>query len=138
MKIKNHIRILLISLVVFMLLPTIALAALPPAVEPQWTNTKSVGCNIIISGSKGSISASITGYTGTTVQASVLFYKIKNGVRTDLYSASTPENNSLPIAAFTYAFTPESGATYYLYLSGVVSRNGINEEISDMDIETYP
>lgn len=138
MKIKNHIRILLISLVVFILLPTVALAALPPTVEPQWTNTKGVGCNIIISGNKGTISASITGFTGTTVQASVLFYKIKNGVRTDLYSASSPANNTMPFAAFSYAFTPESGATYYLYLSGVVSRNGIDEEISDMDIETYP
>ncbi len=138
MRIKNRIRVILISLAMLLLMPTVALAALPPTAEIQWVNTKAVGCNIFVSGTSGSISATITGYTGTIVRATVEFYMIKNGVRTDLYSASTPSNHALPIAAFSCNFTPESGATYYLYLNGVVSRNGIDEEISRSDIETIP
>ena len=138
MRIENRFRIILISLAMLLLMPTVALAALPPTAEIQWENTKAVACNIFVSGTSGSISASITGYTGATVRATVEFYMIKNGVRTTLYMASTPSNNPIPLAAFTCNFTPESGATYYLYLNGVVSRNGINEEISRSDIETIP
>ncbi len=138
MRIKNRIRIILISLAMLLLMPTVALAALPPTAEIQWENTKAVGCNIFVSGTSGSIGASITGYTGTIVRATVEFYMIKNGVRTTLYMASTPSNHTLPVAVFAYDFTPESGATYYLNLNGVVSRNGVDEKISRSDIETIP
>ena len=138
MKIKNRICIILVSLAMLLLMPSVAFAALPPSAEIQWTNTKAVGCNILISGTSGSIAANIIGNSGTTVRATVEFYMIKNGVRTTLYMASTPSNHSLSFAAFTCDFTPESGATYYLNLNGVVSKNGIDERISDSDIETVP
>ena len=138
MKIQKCIRIVPIMLVLVLLLSLPLSAALPPAAEIQWENTGVVSCDIIITGNLGTVSASITGKTGTTVQAWAILYKIVNGISTTIYEHETPENNAFPIARFTYEFEVESGVTYYLIMNGVVSKNGVDEEICEADYVTIP
>lgn len=138
MKIRNHVTIIPVMLVFALLLSMSMSAALPPSIEIQWENTKSVTCEIIILDNLGTVNASIVGKTGTTVQASATLYKIVNGISTVIYTQTTPENNAFPIARFTYEFEVESGATYYLIMNGVVSKNGVDEEINRSDVETIP
>lgn len=138
MKIRNRIRMIPIMLAMALLFSLSVSAALPPSVEIQWVNTKKVTCEVIITGNLGTVSASITGNTGTTVQATATLYEIINGISTVIYTESTPTPNPLPIASFTEDFTARSGATYYLIMNGVVSKNGVDEEINRSDVETIP
>lgn len=138
MKIQKSIRIVLAILVVVLLLPTTVSAALPPSVEIQWENTAVVTCEVIIIGNIGVVDASITGNDGTTVRAWATLYEIIDGSGSIIYYEETPENNPYPFASFGYEFTPKSGATYYLVLDGVVSKNGVDETIYDTDMEDAP
>ncbi len=138
MKIRNRIRLIPIMLAMALLFSLSVSAALPPSAEIQWDNTKSVTCEIIISGNLGTVNAAITGKSGTTVEATATLYEIVNGISTVIYTESTPNPNPLPIASFTEDFTAKSGATYYLVMNGVVSKNGVDEEINRSDVETIP
>jgi len=137
-KVRNPIRMLLIALAVVLLFPTVTSAALPPTVEPQWNTTMSVGCNIILSGNVGAATASIIGYTGSVVEAYAVLFMIKDGERTDLFWDSTPSDWTMAYASFGWDFTPVSGATYYLVLSGLVTGNGTHDDIYQRDVETVP
>lgn len=138
MHILKTIRTLLVPLTLILLLSLVVSAALPPSSEIQWENTQSTSCDIFITDNIGTVSASINGKYGSTVEAQAYLYEILNGTTTLLYSGSTPEDNSLPFASFVYEFEIKSGATYYLVMNGVVSRNGVDENISDSDIEYIP
>lgn len=138
MKIQNHIRLVLVMLVMVLLLPTTVSAALPPSSEIQWDNTAVVTCEVIITGNSATASASITGKAGSTVRAWATLYEIIDGSGSIIYYEQTPENNQLPIASFLYSFTPVSGATYYLVMGGVVSKNGVDESIYRTDMEDAP
>ena len=138
MKIKLYVRFILVSLLIALLLPITMLAALPPAMEVQWQNTQRVSCNIFVSGNLASASASITAYVGATVDAYARLYKIKDGIGTDIYYETTPDDNPYSFASFGCDFTPESGATYYLNLYGTVTLNGVSETIRDTDVVTIP
>lgn len=140
MKIYVSIRFILFSLVIALTLSSVAFAALPPTTEIQWENTKLVVCNIIVvdNSNIATARASITGYTGTTIDAYARLYKIKDGIGTDIYYETTPEDNPYPFASFGYDFTLESGATYYLILYGTVSKNGVDETIRETDVVTIP
>jgi len=137
---KINTRLLLLSLSLMLLLSVTAYAALPVTVQPRWQNINSMTCGImVITGQDEAIAeASIVGYTGSTVSANVTLYKIKNGYKTVVYADSTPANHSLPYAIFSYEFIPESGATYFLSFDAIVTRNGVDEGISDSDIVTFP
>lgn len=138
MKIQVHMRFVLISLSVIFLLSGTVFAALPPSTDTQWENTSVVVCNIVVSGNSAMARASITGYTGAVVDAYARLYKIKDGIGTDIYYETTPDNNPYPFASFIYEFTPESGATYYLILYGTVTINGVDETIRKTDVVTIP
>ena len=138
MKIRNRIRFIPIVLVMGLLLSATVSAALPPSIDIQWVNTKKVVCEITITGNLGTVNASILGNTGTTVQATATLYETINGTTSVIYTQSTPTNNSLPLARFAHEFDVQSGATYYLEMSGVVSKNGVDETISRSDTEIVP
>ncbi len=133
-------RFILVNLILSLLLSTTVLAALPPTIDTQWQNTSMVVCNIIVvdNSNIATARASITGYTGTTIDAYARLYKIKDGIGTDIYYETTPEDNPYSFASFGYDFTLESGATYYLILYGTVSKNGVDETIRKTDAVTIP
>ncbi len=137
---KINTRLLLLSLSLMLLLSVTAYAALPVTVQPRWQNTMDMSCGIVVveGQAEALAKATITGFTGSTVSANVTLYKIKNGYKTVVYADSTPANHSLPYAIFTYEFIPESGATYFLSFDAIVTRNGVDEGISDSDIVTFP
>lgn len=138
MKNKKRISLIIVSLVCTLLFPTMVSAALPPTVEPQWANTNTVVCGIVVTSEGATARASITGKNGTYVEATATLYKIKDDVPTIIYTASTPENNPMPFASFTYEFAPESGATYFLVLRGTVSKNGVEDVIEESDTAAFP
>jgi len=138
LKIRNHIRLLPLLVAFSLLLSFSVSAALPPSAETQWDNTKSVSCDVFVINNLGTVSASIVGFYGTTVQATATLYEILPGLATIIYTESTPENNPVPIASFTHDFEVKSGATYYLVMDGVVSINGVDETISDSDVVAVP
>jgi hypothetical protein len=137
MKILTRIRIIPIILVLSMLLPMAVSAALPPSMEIQWKNTQSLTCEIIILGNLGTVNASIIGCPGSTIEAEATLYKIVNGISTTIYT-ETVQTTTFPVARFVHEFEVESGVSYYLILWGMVSKNGVDEEICDADYETIP
>ena len=138
MKIRNYIRIVPLLVALSLLLSFSVSAALPPSAETQWENTKTVTCEVFVIDNLGTVSASIVGYTGSTVQATATLYEILPGLATIIYTESTPENNPYPVASFVYEFEIKSGATYYLVMDGVVSMNGVDEEINRTDVVAVP
>ena len=138
MKIQKRIILAILSFLMAALLAIPSFAALPQPDWTQWVNTIKVGCNIIVLGNQGAVSASITGKTGSSVQGSVELYETINGVTTLIYSDSKPASSAPPRVSFTYSFTVQSGATYYLELNGTVSKGGYDEPITASDTEIIP
>ena len=97
-----------------------------------------VTCDVLISGNQGTATASIIGKTGSSVQGSVELYETISGVTTLIYSNSKPASSAPPRVSFTYSFTVQSGATYYLELNGTVSKGGYDEPITASDTEVIP
>ena len=138
MKIQKRIILAVLSFLMATLLAIPSFAALPQIDEIQWQNTKVVTCDVLISGNQGTATASIIGKTGSSVQGSVELYETISGVTTLIYSNSKPASSAPPRVSFTYSFTVQSGATYYLELNGIVSKGGYDEPITASDTEIIP
>lgn len=138
MKNKKRISFIAFGLLWMLLFSTAVSAALPPTFEPQWENINTVVCGIIVTDDSSTATGSIAAVTGSYVEATATLYKLKNGLTTVEYFASTPENNPLPIASFTYQFVPQSGASYYFVMEGVVSKDGVEEVIERSDSKFFP
>ena len=138
MKIQKRIILAVLSFLMATLLAIPSFAALPQIDEIQWQNTKMVTCDVLISGNQGTATASIIGKTGSSVQGSVELYETISGVTTLIYSNSKPASSAPPRVSFTYSFTVQSGATYYLELNGTVSKGGYDEPITASDTEIIP
>ena len=138
MKSKKRISFFTLGLVWVLLFSIMVSAALPPTAEQQWQNINAVVCGIIITVEGGTARASINGVTGSYVEARATLYQIVGSIPIVVYVGTTPENNPMPYASFTYPFVPESGTSYYLFLYGVVSKDGIEEEIQESDIVAIP
>ena len=138
MKIQKRIILAVLSFLMATLLAIPSFAALPQIDEIQWQNTKMVTCDVLISGNQGTATASIIGKTGSSVQGSVELYETISGVTTLIYSNSKPASSAPPRVSFTYSFTVQSGATYYLELNGTVSKGGYDEPITASDTEVIP
>ncbi len=139
MKIQKRICLTLFSLLLAVMLPMSVFAALPQIDGVQWVNTKSVSCNIqVVSSTRAIFVATINGNTGSTVQGTIELYETIGNTTTLLYSDSQPATSVPPQAAFSHEFNIQGGATYYLELNGVVSKNGYDEIISFSDTEYVP
>ena len=138
MKIQKRIILAVLSFLMAIVFAIPAAAYQPPATGVQWINTKSVSCNILVTGTSATASAAITGKSGSSVQATVTLYKTVNGVTSAIYSESKTSPSFLPKVSFSYGFTVQSGATYYLELNGTVSKGGYDEPITTSDTEIIP
>ena len=138
MKIQKLISLILAVLLVVPVFLFPASAIVPPSDEIQWTNTTLVSCNIIVLGTDGSACASIVGKPGATIQATVVFYETIGGAVTTLYSDSKISSGLSPMVTFVHDLTVQGGATYYLELNGIVSKDGYDEIISFSDTEYVP
>ncbi len=138
MKNKKRISFIVFGLLWMLLFSTAVSAALPPKVEPQWANINTIVCGIAETNDGAMARGSIVGMTGTYVEATATLYKLKNGITTVEYFASTPENNPYPFASFTYEFVPQSGASYYFVMEGVVSKDGVEEIVDESDMKFFP
>ena len=139
MKIQKRICLALFSLLLAIMFPLSVFAALPQIDSIQWVNTMSVSCNIqVVSSTRAIFVAEITGKSGSTVQGTIELYETIGNTTTLLYSDSDPATSAPPKVAFSHEFNIQGGATYYLELNGIVSKNGYDEIISFSDTEYVP
>lgn len=129
-KIKHFSKIIALSLLLALLLPTVIGAALPPTVSPQYTNVYDASCEFIFDQDFWGISCRIIGMPKCTITATLTLYLVMSG------------GNEVAQVSYNYTATSllsvmeaydnfYAGFIYKLKLDAIVVCNGIRETITE-------
>jgi hypothetical protein len=128
---KRRVSLLLASLLILTIVPLSAYAASPQETIRFWDNTTSVNMSLTFNAGCASCTLRIIGNTGTSEITATLYLQQKNTDGT--YStvktwSGLSANGRILTASGTYAVT--SGKTYRLKCDAVVTKSGVDEDIS--------
>ena len=136
---KRFFAFFMICCMIISVIPVTANAALPPQIEPQWTNTMIVHTNMSFNGSTGSVTVSITGRSGVSnISAEVkLYYKNSAGSWVDTQTSWSYSVNEISLIKVEN-FTGVAGREYKAVMTATVYKDGYAEPISKTATATCP
>ena len=129
---KKRLVLLIMSCCMFFcIFPVSSYAALPPQVEPQWTNTMNVSAEIYYDNNTGYVDVTVSGKSGVTnITATIkLYYKNSSGGWTEILKNWTYDVDQR-ILCESESFTAVEGREYKIVLSAHLDKNGVTETVS--------
>lgn len=136
---KRFFALVMICCMIISVIPVTANAALPPQIEPQWTNTMGVHTSMSFSGSTGSVTVSIVGRSGVSnITAEIkLYYKNSAGAWVDTQISWSYSVNQISLVK-AETFTGVAGREYQAVMTATVYKDDYAEPISKTATATCP
>ena len=141
---KRAISILLAAFLLFAAIPMTAYAALPSAeaeadVEPpvtRFANISSITVTLTITSGTATCKGTIVGFAGTTkISATYTLQRKPAGGSYSDYKPWPPKTVYGPALTFSETQSVPSGYTYRLKCDAIVTRNGIDEKVTEYSPE---
>lgn len=136
---KRLFAIIIMSTMIFSMIPATVYAAQGETVMPMWDNASQITANVAFSNSKGTATVSILGKTGVSNISVVvkLFYKNTSGSWTEI-DTDWEYNVDQRMLSISESFNAVAGREYKIEVSGTVTMNGYAESISKTATATCP
>ena len=127
---KRLFSIIMMSIMIFSILPATVHAAQGETLIPMWDNASQITANISFSNGNGYAEVAILGKSGVTnISVDVrLFYKNATGGWTEIVK-DWDYNVNQRMLSISESFNADAGREYKIEVSGTVTQNGYAEDI---------
>lgn len=139
---RKFISIILASVLLLSIIPVSAYGAVPDQITPLWDNAMSITADMTFggtSGTRGEVLVTVTGHSGVSnITASAkLYYKNLSGGWTELKFNWNYDVDEIYLDIYE-TFVATRGYEYKLDIEITLTKNGIEETITDTVIATCP